>query len=226
VNAGQICIAPDYVLVHQSKRDELVAAFLKNIEEFFQGDAAQSIDYTHMVNDRHAARMVKYLEDAAWKGATVKGGKSDASQNYVQPTIVTDIPLDSDLMQQEIFGPILPIVTYQSLDEAIKLINSKEKPLALYIYSKSDKNISNIINNTRAGGTCINHNALHFYNINLPFGGSNHSGIGKAHGFFGFEAFSNARSVYRQHIPGAIDLLTPPYTRWKEKLIELTVKFF
>jgi aldehyde dehydrogenase (NAD+) len=83
-----------------------------------------------------------------------------------------------------------------------------------------------VINNTRAGGTCINHNALHFYNVNLPFGGSNNSGLGKAHGFFGFEAFSNARAVYRQHIPGAIELLVPPYKKWKEKMIELTVKYF
>jgi aldehyde dehydrogenase (NAD+) len=226
VNAGQICIAPDYVLVHQSRKDELVRLLLENIKEFFGENAVESNDYARMINERHASRMTRYLEDAALKGATVHGGKSDSNQNYIQPTVVTDVSLDSDLMQHEIFGPILPLVTYNTLDEAIQLINSKEKPLALYIYSKSERSISHIINNTRAGNTCVNHNALNFYNVNLPFGGSNNSGVGNAHGFFGFEAFSNARSVYRQHVPGAIELLVPPYTKWKEKLIELTVKYF
>jgi aldehyde dehydrogenase (NAD+) len=226
VNAGQICIAPDYVLVHKSKEDELVKALQKNLEEFYGSNAIDSSDYTRMVNERHAGRMVRYLEDAALKGAIILGGKSDNHKNYIQPTVVTDVPLDCDLMQHEIFGPILPVVSYDSIGDAIKLINSKEKPLALYVYSKNDKNINHIISNTRAGNTCINHNALNFYNVNLPFGGTNNSGIGNAHGFFGFEAFSNARSVYRQHIPGAIELLVPPYTKWKEKLIELTVKYF
>jgi len=226
VNAGQLCIAPDYVLVHQSKKEELMQAMLKTINNFYGDNSFTSKDYTRIVNDKHAARVVKYLEDAALKGATVLGGKSDSSENYIQPTIVTDVPLNSDLMNEEIFGPVLPVLTYNTLDEAIALVNSKEKPLALYIYSKSEKNINHILSNTRAGGTCVNHNAVNFYNVNLPFGGSNNSGIGKAHGFHGFETFSNARSVYRQHIPGALELLVPPYTKWKEKMIEWTVKYF
>ncbi len=226
VNAGQMCISPDYVLVHQSKKEELVGALLKTIESFYGSNPIASNDYTRMVNERHSARVIKFVEDAALRGATVLGGRNEINQNYIQPTIVTDVPLDSDLMEEEIFGPVLPVLTYNSLDEAIALINSKEKPLALYIYSKKEKNINHIINNTRAGGTCINHNAVNFYNVNLPFGGSNNSGIGKAHGFYGFEAFSNARSIYRQNIPGALELLVPPYTRWKEKLIEWTVRYF
>jgi aldehyde dehydrogenase (NAD+) len=226
VNAGQICIAPDYVLVHESKKQEFVSALKKNIENNYGVHAADSADYTRMVNEHHTGRMVTYIQDAALKGATIHGGKSDDKQNYIQPTIVTDAPLDCNLMCEEIFGPVLPVVGYQSLGEAIAIINSKEKPLALYIYSKRQKNIDHIISNTRAGGTCINHNSVNFFNVNLPFGGSNNSGIGKAHGFFGFEAFSNARSVYRQHIPGALELLSPPYTKWKERLIEWTVKYF
>jgi aldehyde dehydrogenase (NAD+) len=225
-NAGQVCIAPDYVLVHQSKKDELVKALLKNIEKSFGVAPNDSPDYTRMVNERHANRMTSRLQQAALKGATVLGGKSLEEANYIQPTVVTDIPMDCDLMQEEIFGPVLPVVSYSTLEEAIAIVNSKEKPLALYIYSNRQKTIDTIINNTRAGGTCINHNAVNFFNINLPFGGSNNSGIGKSHGFFGFEAFSNARSVYRQHLPGALELLIPPYTKWKEKLIELTVKYF
>jgi aldehyde dehydrogenase (NAD+) len=129
-------------------------------------------------------------------------------------------------MQNEIFGPVLPIISYKNLDEAIAKINEGEKPLALYIYSKSQKNIDKIMDNTRAGNSCINNNDLHYYNPSLPFGGSNNSGIGKAHGIFGFQEFTNARGVYRQHLPPALELLMPPYNGLKERLIELVVKFF
>jgi aldehyde dehydrogenase (NAD+) len=226
VNAGQTCIAPDYVLVHESRKAELEQALLTSIKEFYTENASQSADYARLVNERHAGRMIKYFEDAALKGAKVIGGQSDLANNYVQPTLVTDVPMNCELMQQEIFGPILPIVPYQKIEEAVKIINTKEKPLGLYIYSKSEKNINFILDNTRAGNSCVNHNALNYFNVNLPFGGSNNSGIGKAHGFYGFEAFSNARAVYRQHILGAIDFLAPPYKSWKEKIIELTVKYF
>jgi aldehyde dehydrogenase (NAD+) len=226
INAGQTCIAPDYVLVHASKKDELEKALLKSIQEFYGEKPSESSDYVKLVNERHTGRMVKYLEDAAMKGAKVIGGKSDVSSHYVQPTVVTDVPLDCELMQQEIFGPILPVIPFQNMDEAVKLISSKEKPLGLYLYSRSEKNINYILNNTRAGNSCVNHNAMNYFNVNLPFGGSNNSGIGKAHGFYGFEAFSNARAVYRQYIPGATDFLAPPYKSWKQKIIELTVKYF
>jgi aldehyde dehydrogenase (NAD+) len=225
-NAGQICIAPDYVLVHNSRKEELVKLFIDFMKQFYGDKPADNQEYTRMVNERHTGRVSQYIEDAALKGATVHGGKADVNGSFIQPTVVTDMPLDCALMTEEIFGPVLPVVGFDTLDEAIQLINSKEKPLALYMFSSSDKNINHVIGNTRAGGTCINHNALHFYNVNLPFGGSNNSGIGKAHGFYGFEAFSNARGIYRQHVPGAIELLVPPYKKWKEKMIELTVKYF
>jgi aldehyde dehydrogenase (NAD+) len=139
---------------------------------------------------------------------------------------VCEVSEDSALMQNEIFGPVLPIISYKNLDEALAKINQGEKPLALYIYSKNEKNIEKIMNNTRAGNTCINNNDLHYYNPNLPFGGSNNSGIGKTHGIFGFQEFTNARGVYRQHLPPALELLMPPYNSLKERLIELVVKFF
>ena len=139
---------------------------------------------------------------------------------------MTNVPLDSKLMKEEIFGPVLPVYGYTDIQEPIDLINSREKPLALYIYSKNQKNIDWIMQNTRAGGGCINNSGVHFFNANLPFGGSNNSGIGKAHGWFGFEAFSNARGVYRQHIPGALEMLVPPYNDFKQKIIDLTIKWF
>ena len=116
--------------------------------------------------------------------------------------------------------------TFKNLDEAINKINEGEKPLALYIYSSSNKNIEKIMANTRAGNSCINNNDLHYFNPNLPFGGSNNSGIGKAHGIFGFQEFTNARGVYRQHLPSALELLMPPYNGFKEKMVSLIVKLF
>jgi len=119
------------------------------------------------------------------------------------------------------------VYSFKSLDEPIAAINAKEKPLALYIYSKSRGNIDRIIGNTRAGGTCINHSAVHFFQPNLPFGGSNNSGIGKGHGFFGFEAFSNARGIFKQWFPlSAIELMKAPFTKLKQTLIDLSIKYF
>ena len=227
LNSGQICIAPDYLFVHESKKDALVAAMSKVIDGFFGENANESGDYTKIVNARHCERVSGYLNDAVAKGATVLyGGKINAKTNSIQPTLITDVATDSALMQNEIFGPILPIYTYSNLDEVINIINAGEKPLALYIYSNSNKNIEKISSGTRAGGTCINNNDIHFFNNNLPFGGSNNSGIGKSHGIWGFQAFSEARSYYRQHIPGALELLAPPYNNWKQKLVALTIKFF
>ena len=226
-NSGQICIAPDYVLVHESKKNELIEAMKKTLAAFYGSDAQTSESYGHMVNQKHAERVNGYIQDSVSKGAEVVfGGKVDTAKSFIDPTLVCEVSEDSALMQNEIFGPVLPIISYKNLDEALAKINQGEKPLALYIYSKNEKNIEKIMNNTRAGNTCINNNDLHYYNPNLPFGGSNNSGIGKTHGIFGFQEFTNARGVYRQHLPPALELLMPPYNSLKERLIELVVKFF
>lgn len=227
-NNGQICIAPDYLFVHESKKDEFLAKFKENIESFYGQDARTSESYARIVNQRHFRRLAGYLEDAKERGAkVVYGGETDGSQDYIQPTVLTDVDPQSTIMTEEIFGPVLPVYAFKSLDEPIRMINSKEKPLALYIYSKSQANIDRIINNTRAGGTCINHNAVHFFNHSLPFGGSNNSGIGKGHGFFGFEAFSNPRGVLKQILPfSAIELMSAPFTSFKQKLIDISIKLF
>ncbi|MEZ4887470.1 MAG: aldehyde dehydrogenase family protein [Chitinophagales bacterium] len=227
LNNGQICIAPDYVFVHKSKKDEFVDLVGKKLKEFYGDDASTSDAYNRIVNGKHFERVRSYLEDSVEKGANIAyGGKSNIATNYMDPTVVTDVPLKSKLMEEEIFGPILPVNEYTDLQEAIDFINANEKPLALYIYSKNKKNINRIMDNTRAGGTCINNNDVHFFNTHLPFGGVNNSGIGKSHGFYGFQAFSNARSVYEQKIPGALELLMPPYNNTKQKLIDLTIKWF
>lgn len=227
-NNGQICLAPDYLFVHESKKDALVAQVKETIESFYGLDARRSDAYARIVNHRHHNRLSGYLDDAKERGATiVYGGKTDGSEDYIEPTIVTDVDRGSKLMTEEIFGPILPVHSFASLDEPLEVINSKDKPLALYIYSKSNRNIEHIIRNTRAGGTCINSSGVHFFQHNLPFGGSNTSGIGKGHGFFGFEAFSNARGVLKQLLPiSAIELMSAPFTKLKQKIIDISIKFF
>ena len=227
-NNGQICLAPDYVFVHESRKDEFIQKLTKNIEKFYGMDARRSDSYARIVNDRHYQRLNGYLEDAKERGATVAyGGRTDASEDYIEPTVLTDVDPTSSVMTEEIFGPLLPISTFKTLDEPIAAINAREKPLALYIYSRNRSNIERIMQNTRAGGTCINHSAVHFFNNYLPFGGSNNSGIGKGHGFFGFEAFSNARGVLKQVTPfTALDLLTAPYNAMKQKLIDISIKLF
>jgi aldehyde dehydrogenase (NAD+) len=226
-NNGQICIAPDYLFVHESKKAEFLDKLTKNIEAFYGIDARRSDSYARIVNHRHYQRLSGYIDDAKQKGATVAyGGRTEGSEDYIEPTILTDVDPKADVMMDEIFGPVLPVYGYESLDEPIAMINSKEKPLALYIYSKSQRNIDRIMQNTRAGGTCINHSVVHFFQNNLPFGGSNNSGIGKGHGFFGFEAFSNPRGVLKQVLPfSGIEFMMAPFNKLKQTLIDLSIKY-
>ncbi len=228
INNGQVCIAPDYVFVHQSVADEFLTNLKTTITEYYGEDASTSNSYNRIVNNRHFKRVTGYFEDALSKGAVVEyGGKTDAAQDYFGPTIMTNISEDSDLWEKEIFGPILPYIVYTDLQTVIDKINAKEKPLALYIYSNSRKNVDRIIHHTRAGATCVNHSGIHFFNNHLPFGGSNNSGIGKGNGFFGFEEFSNPRAVLKQWSPmSGLDLMAPPYTAKKQKLIDMTIKWF
>jgi aldehyde dehydrogenase (NAD+) len=227
LNNGQVCIAPDYVLVHESKKAEFIKGVNKYIDKFYTENVSEESSYSRIVNGHHFNRVKGYIEDAVAKGAKIESsGKLDEDQNFIPPTVMTNVSKDSTLMTNEIFGPVMPIFTFNTLDEVVTEVNSREKPLALYIYSNKNKNINYLLNNTRAGGSCINHNAVHFFNTNLPFGGSNNSGIGKGHGKDGFLAFSNARGVFRQHIPNALELLLPPYTKLSQTLINLTIKYF
>jgi aldehyde dehydrogenase (NAD+) len=227
LNNGQVCIAPDHVYIHESKKKAFIDAIKKTIEKYYSKDASTEASYNRIVNERHYGRLKGSIMEASTNGAEmIIGGEFKDEENYISPTVMTGISKDSKLMQEEIFGPILPLISFNSLDEVIQEINFREKPLALYIYSKSTKNINHLLSNTRAGGSCINHNAIQFFNLNLGFGGSNNSGIGRGHGDEGFKAFSNPRGIIHQHIPNALDLLTPPYNDFKQKLIDLTIKWF
>ncbi len=226
-NAGQTCIAPDYVLLHESLKAEFIKLFKNEIETFYSENPESSDSYSRIVNSKHFERLTKALGDAKTKGSVIEsGGRTNASDCYMEPTLISGLPEDATLMQDEIFGPILPLKTYKNIEEAVHYVNSNEKPLALYIFSKKNKVIDFVIENTRAGSTCVNHNLLQFLNHNLPFGGSNNSGIGKSHGIFGFREFTNQRSVLQQHTIGAVDLLMPPYNNWKQKIVDLTIKWF
>ncbi|RIA10864.1 aldehyde dehydrogenase (NAD+) [Flavobacteriaceae bacterium MAR_2010_72] len=227
LNNGQTCIAPDYVLIHNSKKDEFMKAYKEKVIYYYSKDASASASYSRIVNDRHFNRLTDYIEDAKQHGAKIElGGNYDATDNFIEPTVISYLNEDTKLANEEVFGPILPLKTFDEIDEVIQYINSKEKPLALYIYSQNQKTIDKIINTTRAGGTCINTNALQGSNHDLPFGGSNGSGIGKTHGFFGFQDFSNHRAVLKRHTFGPLNLLLPPYTKFKQKLADLTIKWF
>lgn len=227
LNAGQICVAPDYVLIDESIKSEFINACKKWIDQFYTEQPKHSKSYARIVTTKHFERLKSYIENAkSLNGKIEVGGDADPNLKFIAPTIISNLPEDAALLEEEIFGPILPIVTYNTLDEAIAYINTKERPLALYMYSKNRANTNKVIENTRAGGTCINNNILHLANPKLPFGGVNNSGIGKSHGFYGFKAFSNERSVLKQHTFGVTEFLFPPYSRYKEKLARFTVKWF
>ncbi|MFL6247140.1 MAG: aldehyde dehydrogenase family protein [Thermoanaerobaculia bacterium] len=219
-NSGQICIAPDYALVHESVRDEFLAKLRASTAAL--GDASRGV----IVNDRHAARVKRLIDQAVEQGAEVALGGATQGRS-IDATILTRVSPDSAVMQEEIFGPVLPVLTYKSLDEAFAMIDAKEHPLVLYIFSRDRKVAREIVRRTRAGGTAINHTMIHFYELDLPFGGVGHSGVGRSHGFAGFEAFSNPRGVLDQRLPfSAIELLFPPYKgKFKEFLIDFTVRW-
>lgn len=226
MNNGQICIAPDYVLVQESIKDQWIQKIKMYSEELYGNDPKLSPEYCRMVNQRQFSRVTGYIDEAVKEGAKIEmGGQIDAQEDYIAPTVISGIPSTSKLLNEEIFGPVLPVVTFRKIEEAIQFVNERERPLALYIYSQNHANIRKIIKNTRAGATCVNNSIVHFFNNHLPFGGVNHSGLGKSRGWFGFESFSNARAEYYQFLPGATDLLGPPFTGWKKKIIDFTMKW-
>ncbi len=227
MNGGQTCIAPDYVLVHESVHDQLVEKLKIWTEKFYGATPEarrQTPDLSRMVHDRHFKAVKGLLDDAVGRGATVAfGGRTDAKERYIEPTMLTHVPDDATIWEHEIFGPLLPVRAYKNLEEAISDINAGPKPLAFYIFSKQERNIKQFVAETRGGGVCINECALHFFNPELPFGGQNASGIGKYHGESGFLEFSNPRSVARQHSPVPTTIVfLPPYGSW---LMNLTLRW-
>ena len=193
VNAGQTCIAPDYLLCTKQVADVFVATANKIITEFYGTDIKSSPDYCRIINDNHFNRLQKLIDTTA--GTIVFGGKTDPSTRFISPTIITDVKPDDPIMQEEIFGPILPIMTVSGLDEAIEFINRGEKPLSLYVFSEKSSVAKRFIHETSSGAVIANDTLLHFAVDSLPFGGVGNSGLGSYHGKYSFRTFSHAKAV-------------------------------
>jgi len=215
-NCGQTCVAPDYVLVEASIHDAFVNRVLATIREFWGDDPQKSPDYGRVVNGRHLKRLLGLIE-----GNTIAaGGVSEEADRYLAPTVLTEVSPDEKVMQEEIFGPILPVLSVPDVDAAIAFINARPKPLALYHFSGDKRLSERVLTRTSSGGACINHCLMHLTVPELPFGGVGESGMGAYHGKGSFDTFSHRKSVLSR--PFAMDppVAYPPYTEFKEKVMK------
>ncbi len=209
-NAGQTCVAPDYILVHESVKDDLITALSKTLREFYGQNIQQSPDYGRIVNLKHYHRLTSLLNSAQMN--IVFGGHSDEDERYIrEPTLLDHVTSDSAIMQEEIFGPILPILTYQSLDEAIAFIHQRPKPLSLYLFSEDENATQRVINELSFGGGAINDTLMHLANPKLPFGGVGASGMGRYRGKYSFDTFTHEKSYIFKSTRLESGVHLPPY---------------
>lgn len=226
-NNGQTCIAPDYIYVHEDIKADFAQATQKAIKELYgdPGQIAANDDYCRMVNRKHYDRVTGIIDDAKAQGAEITlEGERDPDDNFIAPTVMDNVPEDARIMQEELFGPVMPVLTFNEVDDVIATINSKPKPLALYVYGSDNDVIDQVISRTSAGGTCINTAMVQYLHGNLPFGGVNNSGIGSAHGQWGFKTFSHERAVVRDRFALSF-LFRPPYNRFTRWFIDITTRF-
>ncbi len=216
LNAGQTCIAPDYVLVHESREAELLEQLSSAVTEFYGEDPSQTADYGRIVNQRHHRRLTALLSD----GEVVIGGQADEQTRYLAPTILRNPRLDSALMNEEIFGPILPVLTVKDLDEALDFVNQRDKPLALYLFSRSARAERATVERTSSGGVCVNGVLWHIANPALPFGGVGPSGMGAYHGRASFETFSHRKAVVKKPTWLDLKMIYPPYGKRMTQLVK------
>jgi aldehyde dehydrogenase (NAD+) len=214
LNSGQVCVAPDYILVHESIKE----AFLnKAVEEIKKHD--YSIDkgnYVQIINDRNFQRLTKMID----KNKVYHGGDYNETNRYIEPTIMHNITLEDNVMQEEIFGPILPVITYKTLDEAIAFVKNFGKPLSSYFYSNNTAVKKQLLSQLSFGGGCINESSMHFSNDNLPFGGVGNSGFGSYHGKFGFDTFSHTKGILDKTTLFEFNLKYYNYTASKMKVLK------
>lgn len=192
-NAGQMCVAPDYVLVHRSVKEELVNALIATIKTFFSEEPSSSYNYGKIINEKGFNRLVSYMS----QGKIVYGGKKDAATHYIEPTILEDISLEATVMGEEIFGPVLPIIAFETFEEAKAIINRNPAPLAFYVFTNSREKEEKWLKGLSFGGGCVNNASWHLTNFNLPFGGRGTSGFGAYHGKFSFDVFSHQKAVMK-----------------------------
>lgn len=217
LNSGQTCVAPDYILVDEKVKDSFLDSLKSYIQKFnYQPDSEH---YTRIINDRNFDRLINLIDQEK----VFFGGKYDAAKRFIEPTIMNNITWDDAVMQEEIFGPILPVLTFKNFNEALLQIGAHEKPLSAYLFTNDSEEKENFISKISFGGGCINDVAMHLSNDSLPFGGVGNSGMGNYHGKFGFEAFSHQKSILDRATWGEPDLKYPPYTEkklnWIKKLL-------
>lgn len=218
INSGQTCVAPDYVLTTRGVRDKFVAELKNAIGELYGDEPQKADDYSRMVNHSHFDRVSALIN----RDKVAFGGRTDRDDKYIAPTILTDVTLEDAVMQEEIFGPLLPIITIEDIDDAIatiKKVNGGEKPLSLYLFG-TDRHVENeVLSRTSAGGVTINHTILHLTNGELPFGGVGESGMGAYHGKHGFDNFSHLKPVFKRANWGEPVIIYAPLTNWKRRLL-------
>ncbi len=228
LNAGQTCVAPDYVLVHSSLRDEFIREYIFYVQKLYGrgGEKFQEGgDYARIIDEKHFNRLAGAMNESLDNGANlIYGGGLDKSDLYIQPSLIENVALDDTLMKEEIFGPILPLLTYDSIDEAISFINERPKPLASYLFGQNEETYQKVLRETSAGSLVYNDCVVQAGHPYLPFGGVNGSGMGKSHGEYGFRAFSNEKAVIKQRLPVS-KLIYPPYSRMTGKVINYMLKY-
>ncbi|HXH30345.1 MAG TPA: aldehyde dehydrogenase [Bacteriovoracaceae bacterium] len=207
LNAGQTCVAPDFVLVPKKLQDEFISKVNQHLATFYGKDARNSDDYARIINTNHFDRLSTLLAS----GKVAGGGKFDRDEKYIEPTVLRDVSWEDKVMQEEIFGPILPVVPYENLEEVIKKLRSLPKPLAFYVFGQNSQRTKKIIDQVPFGGGCINDTLLHLTNPNLPFGGIGPSGLGSYHGKKSFDTFTHYKSVFEQMTAVDIPIRYPPY---------------
>jgi aldehyde dehydrogenase (NAD+) len=225
VNAGQTCIAPDYALVDERVLPEFVEHVRRAVVRFYgatEDDRKKSPDFPRLIDDAAFWRVAGLLDDAVAGGAqAAMGGRVDPADRYIAPTILTGVEPSSRIMTEEIFGPLLPVVAFRTLDEAIDRINAGPTPLALYVFSRSDDHVARVLGSTASGGATVNDVLVHFGNPELPFGGLRESGIGSYHGWYGFRTFSHEQAVLRRGRLALTKMLYPPYGRRVSALLRV-----
>lgn len=219
MNAGQICVAPDYVYVHKDVEQLFIDEVLKCILSFYGALPIKSPDYCRIVNEKHFNRIVSLIDH----DKVVIGGQYDASQKYIAPTVMKNVTWDDAVMQEEIFGPIMPILVYDSIETVIETITQKPKPLAFYVFSESESLQEYLVDQVPFGGGCINDTIMHVASQYLPFGGTGHSGMGAYHGEESFITFSHRKSILKKSSVFELKLLYPPYknnVQWIRKIFK------
>jgi len=217
VNAGQTCVAPDFIWIHESVKERFLTLLVERIKTCYGENCENSTDYPRIINAKNFERLAKLLH----AGTIYFGGKTNSADLYIEPTVLTDVSFGDDVMKEEIFGPILPVLTYTSIQEIVAHNQANEKPLAFYIFSSSKQEINTVVSQIQFGGGCANDVLSHLVNKNLPLGGFGNSGMGNYHGKFGFDTFSHARAFLKRGTWLDVPLKYAPYTEKMKKLITL-----